>query len=116
MPLCLAYLGLQQARIGVCFRFILDLSATLAAAPKRGWPLGSRISLPLQGLVDHLLGKHLTNGQDGVFNLRQFGSPGWAIVAVQAIDQALGHTFEIGTNRISGSSSDFESSHPWHLS
>ena len=98
--------------VGLAF----DHAAAFGAAAEVGWPFRCRVGLALQGVVEHLLGQHLTNGLDRVFDLGEFGAPGRPLVAIQAIDEAFGDAFEVGSNGISGGGVDLVASHPWHLS
>ena len=94
----------------------LHLLAALGTALQLGRPLLDGVGLPLQSLVEPLLGEHLANGLDGVLDGAEFGPPSGTIGAVEALDQALGHAFEVGANRICRRGGNGEPSHPWLLS
>ena len=100
----------------VLVRILLDFRAALGAAQERGRPLVYRVGLALQSLVEHLLGQDMANGQDGVFDGTEFGSPSRTVVAIETIDQTLGDAFEIGTDGVGWSGGNRELRHPWHLS
>jgi hypothetical protein len=100
----------------ISLRIAFHLLAALRAALQVGRPLLHCVGLPLQRLVEHLLRQDLTNGLDGVFDGSELGAPGGAFVTVQAVDQTLGHAFEVGSNRISGGGGNLVASHPWLLS
>ena len=96
----------------VLVRIVLHFLATLRAAPELGGPLVYRVGLPLQRLVEHLLGEDEANGPDGVLDGAEFGAPGGTFVALEAIDQTLGDAFEIGTDGVSRGGRNREVSHP----
>lgn len=96
----------------VLVRILLDCRAALGAALERGRPLVYRVGLALQRLVEHLLGQDMADGLDGVLDGTELGAPSRTFVAIQAIDETLGDTFEIGTDRVGRGGGNRELSHP----
>jgi hypothetical protein len=86
--------------------------AALRATLEVAWPLLHRVGLPLQRFIEHLFGQHLTHRFDGVFDGAEFGAPGGPVGAVQTVDQALGHAFEVGSHGIGGRGGNLVTSHP----
>src|SRR6202044_3574335 len=101
LPFGLSRTRLQDAGVGLVG---LDFLAALGTSAKRRRTFVDGVRLSLQGLVEHLLGEHLTDRQDDIFDFRERRSPGWPLRTVQAIHQTLGNAFEIGANWIGGSS------------
>jgi hypothetical protein len=100
----------------VSVRVAFHLLAALRAALEVGRPLLHRVGLPLQRFVEHLFGQHLANRFDGVFDGDEFGAPFGSVLAVQAVDQALGDALKVRPNRIGGRGGNLVASHPWLLS
>jgi len=100
----------------VSVRVACHLPAALRTALEVARPLRHRVGLPLQRFVEHLFGQDLAHRFDGVFDGGELRTPGGSAGAVQAVDQALGHAFEIGPNRIGRRRGNLIPSHPWLLS
>jgi hypothetical protein len=47
--------------------------------------------------VEHLLGEHLADFQQNVFDLREFGPPGRALRAIEFLDEVFRDAFHIGS-------------------
>jgi hypothetical protein len=90
------------------------LSAARAGLGRRGCLVVGRC-LPGQGIVEHTFRQDLTDIQEEVFDLRQFGPPGWTRRAVELLDQVFRDPVEIGTDFFYLRGTLLGSRHPWLL-
>src|SRR6185312_12883078 len=68
-----------------------------------GGPFGGRrVGLPLEGLLEHAFGEYFPNGDDEVFDSREFGAPSRTVGTPDLFDEIFGDAVKIGSNFIDG--------------
>lgn len=100
MPFGFVAEGVHQAGFGVGG---FGAAAATGTALILGGPVcGRRVGLPLEGLLEHAFGEDFPNGDDEVFDFREFGAPRGTVGAPHLFDEIFGDAVEVGSNFIDG--------------
>ena len=65
--------------------------------------------------MEHPLGENVLDGDEVVFDLREFGAPGGAVGSPDAVDQMFGDAVQVGADFVDGGGGGFGECYPWHL-
>jgi hypothetical protein len=78
-------------------------AVTTGTALILGGPFGGRrVGLPLEGLLEHAFGEYFPNGDDEVFDFREFGAPSRTVGTPDLFDEIFGDAVKVGSNFIDG--------------
>ena len=82
---------------------------------KRLRPLLGRLGLAFECLGEHFFREDLSDRDDQVFQLGELGAPGQPLRAIDSIDQAFRHAFDVRPHRLNRRGNFFLACHPWLL-
>src|SRR5437899_6816491 len=118
VPFRLDPFGLAGPRVQDTLVGLVASEGLLAAGAMGRGSGGLRVTgrLAGQGVVEHLFAEDLTDFEEQVFDLRQFGAPRGAVRSIELVDQVFCYALDVGTDFFGLLSTLRGSRHPWTLS